>query len=195
MNRPIGVTLITVWYILIGIVLVLGGISLVALAGLAESGYIPGLVDFPFLGVILALGGAIAIIFIIIAVVEFIIAWGLLGGKGWAWTLTIVLTFLVIALELLSLTNPTAFTIIGLVINALIIYYLFKPNVKAFFGKGPAETYQPPATYQASQTPQVPPPPPQEAAQNIPACPNCGRPLTWIEQYQRWYCYNCQRYA
>jgi len=25
-------------------------------------------------------------------------------------------------------------------------------------------------------------------------CPYCGKPATWIEQYQRWYCYNCQRY-
>ena len=26
-------------------------------------------------------------------------------------------------------------------------------------------------------------------------CPVCGSPLTFIEQYQRWYCYNCRRYA
>jgi Zn-dependent protease with chaperone function len=25
-------------------------------------------------------------------------------------------------------------------------------------------------------------------------CPSCGPELTWIEQYQRWYCYGCQRY-
>jgi len=25
-------------------------------------------------------------------------------------------------------------------------------------------------------------------------CPNCGQPATWIEQYQRWYCYGCQKY-
>jgi len=194
MDRPIGVTLIAIWNIIFGMLLVLGGIFLVALAGLVVSGYIPGLGDIPLLGVILAMGGAIALIFTIIAAVEFIMAWGLLGGKGWAWTLTIVLTFLAIALGLLSLTSPSAFTLIGLAMNALIVYYLFRPNVKAFFGKGPAGTYKPPATYQASQEPQVPPPPPQGAAQ-VPACSKCGRPLTWIEQYQRWYCYNCQQYS
>jgi predicted amidophosphoribosyltransferase len=26
-------------------------------------------------------------------------------------------------------------------------------------------------------------------------CPYCGKPATWIPQYQRWYCYNCQRYV
>jgi len=29
------------------------------------------------------------------------------------------------------------------------------------------------------------------AAQN---CPTCGKPATWIAQYQRWYCYPCKKY-
>jgi hypothetical protein len=36
-----------------------------------------------------------------------------------------------------------------------------------------------------------PPPPPPTAAPN---CPFCGGPLTFIAQYQRWYCYRDQRY-
>lgn len=27
-----------------------------------------------------------------------------------------------------------------------------------------------------------------------PLCPKCGKPATWIEEYKRWYCYNCQEY-
>jgi sporulation protein YlmC with PRC-barrel domain len=30
---------------------------------------------------------------------------------------------------------------------------------------------------------------------NQPMCPTCGRPLTWIPQYQRWYCYNDKKYV
>jgi sporulation protein YlmC with PRC-barrel domain len=26
-------------------------------------------------------------------------------------------------------------------------------------------------------------------------CPTCGRPLTWIPQYQKWYCYNEKKYV
>jgi len=36
-----------------------------------------------------------------------------------------------------------------------------------------------------------PPPPPPQAAQN---CPTCGGSLTFIQQYNRWYCYNCKKY-
>lgn len=25
-------------------------------------------------------------------------------------------------------------------------------------------------------------------------CPTCGRQLTWIPEYERWYCFNCQKY-
>ena len=25
-------------------------------------------------------------------------------------------------------------------------------------------------------------------------CSDCGQPATWVEQYQRWYCYNCEKY-
>lgn len=25
-------------------------------------------------------------------------------------------------------------------------------------------------------------------------CPSCGKKATWIQQYKRWYCYNCKKY-
>ena len=43
-------------------------------------------------------------------------------------------------------------------------------------------TYQPPQQSGQAQTTQ-------------PLCPTCNRPLTWIPQYQRWYCYNDKKYV
>jgi len=40
--------------------------------------------------------------------------------------------------------------------------------------------------------PAAPPPPPPPGAAT---CPTCGGPLTYVEQYQRWYCYKCKKYA
>jgi sporulation protein YlmC with PRC-barrel domain len=31
--------------------------------------------------------------------------------------------------------------------------------------------------------------------QGAPVCPTCGGPLTYIQQYQRWYCYKDQKYV
>jgi sporulation protein YlmC with PRC-barrel domain len=49
-------------------------------------------------------------------------------------------------------------------------------------------TYQP--TQAAAQPVQQ-----AQAQTTQPMCPTCGRPLTWIPQYQRWYCYNDKKYV
>ncbi len=36
---------------------------------------------------------------------------------------------------------------------------------------------------------------PAQQQQAQPYCPTCGKPLTWIPQYQRWYCYNDKKYV
>jgi sporulation protein YlmC with PRC-barrel domain len=46
-----------------------------------------------------------------------------------------------------------------------------------------------PATQAATTTQSVQP---QTAPQ---VCPTCKGPLSFIQQYQRWYCYKCQKYA
>ena len=35
--------------------------------------------------------------------------------------------------------------------------------------------------------------PQQQSSQHF--CPTCGKPLTWIPQYERWYCYNDKKYV
>ena len=37
----------------------------------------------------------------------------------------------------------------------------------------------------------IPPPPPPQP----PTCPTCGEPLSYIQQYQRWYCYKEKKYV
>jgi sporulation protein YlmC with PRC-barrel domain len=37
--------------------------------------------------------------------------------------------------------------------------------------------------------------PVQQAQQTQPVCPTCKNPLSYIQQYQRWYCYNCKKYV
>lgn len=35
---------------------------------------------------------------------------------------------------------------------------------------------------------------PEGAQSGTPMCPTCGKPATWVEAYERWYCYTCQEY-
>ena len=57
-------------------------------------------------------------------------------------------------------------------------------------------TYQPiqqQPVQTAAQPVQQAQPAQQQSTQ--PLCPTCGKPLTWIPQYQRWYCYNDKKYV
>ena len=36
---------------------------------------------------------------------------------------------------------------------------------------------------------------PKQKGSTQPLCPTCGKPLTWIPQYKRWYCYNDKKYV
>lgn len=62
-------------------------------------------------------------------------------------------------------------------------YVILKPVAQA--------AYQP--QQQAAQPAQAAQP--IQQAQSQPLCQTCGKPLTWIPQYQRWYCYNDKKYA
>ena len=35
----------------------------------------------------------------------------------------------------------------------------------------------------------------KSSQRSAPLCPTCGKPLTWIPQYKRWYCYNDKKYV
>ncbi len=62
--------------------------------------------------------------------------------------------------------------------------------------QAPVPQQQAPVYQQQAPAPapvrQAPPPPPQP--QQYP-CQKCGQPLSFIQQYNRWYCYNCQTYV
>jgi Uncharacterized conserved protein len=124
--RPLGVTVLAVFEFLLGALLTLVGIALAAL---------PQLVELPLLGLapLLLLGG-LGTFLIIVGALALLIGWGLWTGKSWAWWLTVILEALglVASLASLALGDPTG--IASLAIAALILYYFFKPHVKAFFG-------------------------------------------------------------
>lgn len=78
----------------------------------------------------------------VIAVAFFAVTRGLLRGRGWAWTLAVVVTVLSLASNLLSAYTyrfgdpvTSVSTVFGLVLAVLILAYLFTRRVRRFFGK------------------------------------------------------------
>jgi uncharacterized membrane protein (DUF2068 family) len=62
-------------------------------------------------------------------------AYGLWKGKGWAWTITVILSFIGIALGVASIAVGNIGAVFHLIINIIVVYYLYRSCLKAFFGK------------------------------------------------------------
>jgi len=102
-------------------------------------------------------------ILLIIGIVYLIVSYGLLKGKGWARIITIVITIISIVIQVISEiirymvaasiahnypklaeviannNNSAIYSLLGsiiaIIIDIVIIYYLYRPNVKEFFRK------------------------------------------------------------
>jgi hypothetical protein len=86
-----------------------------------------------------------------------VMSYGLLKGKGWAWIITIIICIIGIAINVISAITAAVSSIptvnsmdgtssnslaagiigsaIGIAINVIIIYYIYRPHVKSFFRK------------------------------------------------------------
>ncbi|HXS61075.1 MAG TPA: hypothetical protein VN703_09740 [Candidatus Sulfopaludibacter sp.] len=114
-NRPLGVTIIAILAVLGGIGSFLSGLTVLAI--------------IPILGIIF--GG----ILIIIGLAYFAVAYGLWKGLRWAWILTLIVSVIGIIVGLGSIVVGNAGSLFHVIVNAIVIYYLYRPNVKAYFGK------------------------------------------------------------
>jgi len=115
-----------------GLVLFAAGSFLPSLPPSAfEGSDISGLPMGFFGGAAIAMGGVI----LALGIVSFIVAYGLMKGMTWAWNLTIVLSIISIVLNVISIATGNFGGIISIIISGVILYYLYRPHVKAYFGK------------------------------------------------------------
>ena len=84
-DRPIGITIIAILMIISGIFFIIGGIGLTALSVLSLA----------------FLAGGIGSI--ILGIASLVVAWGLLKGAGWAWSITLIITIISIIANIASL--------------------------------------------------------------------------------------------
>ena len=137
--RPAGIAILAILQMLGGLIILLIGVAVAAVTGSLLSALglaIPA-------GIGIAVGGAVAIF----GILGLLVGWGLWTGRGWARILAIILSGLGVvgSLALISVSG-----VVGLVIDGVILWYMFRPNVRAFFGGGakatPLQPISPPST-------------------------------------------------
>ena len=147
-SRPIGVTIVAILMVITGIILLSGGIFAILV--------IPNVINEQFAanqtnitignqtsiqlgntltGIINTVVIVISSISIALGVVAFVISWGLFNGKGWAWIITVILAIISVVFSIIALASGGFTNIVTLVINAAILYYMYRPPVKAYFGR------------------------------------------------------------
>ena len=123
-TRPLGVTIIAILIVISGILILLVGGGLVAIG--------------PIIGLVFVVFGAISLA---VGIAYLVMAYGLLKGKGWAWTISTIVLIIGIILELISIPRTIASgsslsgDVISIAISAFILYYLYRPHVKSYFGR------------------------------------------------------------
>ena len=130
-ERPTGVTLLGVLQGFLGILLLLGFIALTIVSfGLPEL--------FPHMRLLFPVRlFVVAVILLVLALVEFMLAYGLWSGMSWTWVASLAFALLGIVFAIFSLfLRPGIGEIISLLVNLLIVYYLMQPRIHSYFGKG-----------------------------------------------------------
>lgn len=117
-HRPTGVTILGLLFIIAGALSLLGGIAT--------------LVAIPFVSILGAL-------WIALGIASLGVAYGLFKGKSWAWYVAVVLSIIGLVVNVISLVNGNMGAItgalVGIAINAIVLYYLTRRNVRQYFGK------------------------------------------------------------
>jgi hypothetical protein len=126
--RPQGVTILAILAAIGGVLGIIAGAALLGFGGVAAGsggGFLAGFIAI--LGLIAIAQSALLLAF----------AYGAWTLQPWAWTLGVVAEVVGLILSGLFILNGAAISsqIVGIVIAAAILYYLFTPNVKAAFGR------------------------------------------------------------
>jgi len=125
MQRPTGVTILAVLAAIGGIFGILGGLTLLGFGSFFAA---VGLGGFAFVFGLLAL---------VIGVAELAFAYGAWTLKPWGWQLGIVASAAYVAVLIVEVVLGYAAVtsaVIGIVVSAVIIYYLNKPEIRKAFG-------------------------------------------------------------
>ncbi|MGZ5501733.1 MAG: DUF7144 family membrane protein [Nitrososphaeraceae archaeon] len=130
-HRPTGITIIAVLMIIGGLILLFTGITPLFLGPLISI----DISDYQIsqLGLLITIGG---LVLVGLGIASFIVSGGLLKGKGWARTITLIISIIAIIFAIISLiSSEDLIHILEIIVYGIIIYYLYTRKVKLFFGK------------------------------------------------------------
>jgi hypothetical protein len=71
----------------------------------------------------------------IIGIIDLLLGIGCFKAWSWAWIVGVIFSAITVLIGIVSLLTTGFSALIEIIIAAIILYYLFQPQVKAYFGK------------------------------------------------------------
>jgi uncharacterized membrane protein (DUF2068 family) len=156
-HRPTGVTILGVLFVIAGAFTLLGGIAtLVAIPFVSNvnpnvignnelqfNGQQPLLTPSEQTAALAQGSGSIltvlGAVLIPLGIASLVVAYGLFKGKSWAWFVAVALSIIGLVVNVISIVTSNmgaiAGALVGIAINAVVLYYLSRRNVREYFGK------------------------------------------------------------
>jgi hypothetical protein len=137
--RPLGVTILAILEILGGLFELLLAFGFFALAALINVADIRNRIGTSVPDWVLnnapVFFGALGVFFLIMGILSLVLAWAFLKGKNWARLLAIIFLVLSIIGSVIGIIGGTSLVsvAISILIPLIIVWYLFRPNVKQWF--------------------------------------------------------------
>ena len=146
-HRPFGVTIVGILDIIAGLIFLFGGLGLfiaIPIIGSNPEKYSIDSSSMVFQVLTSSFGYAIAGGMVGLGIADIAIGIGLLKGKQWAWKIAVALAVISLATDAITVAvqaNPSSLggSVIGGIIDGVILYYLYRPHVKAYFDKVPSQ--------------------------------------------------------
>lgn len=144
--RPIGITILAILGFLEGLLLLIGGLIFIVgasfLSGIINNMGYGDITAGNFIGLAVAIVGVFVLV---AALIVLLINWGLWTGKNWARWIMIIVVALGLLSALAGIVAQRYTDVFWLIVDVLVIYYLTRPAVAAFFTRAPMpQPAQPP---------------------------------------------------
>jgi len=144
-SLPSVIKIVTILAIVNGIILLVGGLITVYfiptiitsqlrnITNLTEVNQLHPQISSGVTGTILSIIYIIALVSIALGGAWFCLAWSLYDSKQRAWLITVILSIITIIFSILFIGDIVNIT--TLIISGLILYYMYRPYVKSYFGR------------------------------------------------------------
>lgn len=125
---PTGITVLGILQIILGIILAVFAIMVMVMSHMVG--------DYSYFGAMTSvIGGAVTAILILLAAFSFLIASAMFSGKKWGRTIVIVFSIVTLVMDASSMMVGNVFGIGGIILNGIVLYYMWRPHVIAYFAK------------------------------------------------------------